>query len=238
MEPLTVEIALLLSVRISLLPSAVGISLLVHVGAALLLIHVGVPLLLIHVGISLLLIHIGISLLLIHIGISLLLIHIRISLLLIHIGISLLLIHIRISLLLIHMRTALLPIHSHSTVFILGSSRLRTAFHTIAGLSIDQWFPASGTKLSHLFLPFSHVFRYLKLYSIPQQSQVKILFLLSKRTPSGRTARQRPEIFFLISLIAVYFINGNSRRGIYKITALGHHLKRNRHGRNFHRKIK
>ena len=55
MEPLTVEIALLLSVRISLLPSAVGISLLVHVGAALLLIHVGVPLLLIHVGISLLL---------------------------------------------------------------------------------------------------------------------------------------------------------------------------------------
>ena len=229
MEPLTVEIALLLSVRISLLPSAVGISLLVHVGAALLLIHVGVPLLLIHVGISLLLIHVGVPLLLIHI---------RISLLLIHIGISLLLIHIGISLLLIHMRTALLPIHSHSTVFILGSSRLRTAFHTIAGLSIDQWFPASGTKLSHLFLPFSHVFRYLKLYSIPQQSQVKILFLLSKRTPSGRTARQRPEIFFLISLIAVYFINGNSRRGIYKITALGHHLKRNRHGRNFHRKIK
>ena len=226
---MTVEIALLLSVRISLLPSAVGISLLVHVGAALLLIHVGVPLLLIHVGISLLLIHVGVPLLLIHI---------RISLLLIHIGISLLLIHIGISLLLIHMRTALLPIHSHSTVFILGSSRLRTAFHTIAGLSIDQWFPASGTKLSHLFLPFSHVFRYLKLYSIPQQSQVKILFLLSKRTPSGRTARQRPEIFFLISLIAVYFINGNSRRGIYKITALGHHLKRNRHGRNFHRKIK
>ena len=193
---MTVEIALLLSVRISLLPSAVGISLLVHVGAALLLIHVGVPLLLIHVGISLLLIHIGISLLLIHIRISLLLIHIGISLLLIHIRISLLLIHIGISLLLIHMRTALLPIHSHSTVFILGSSRLRTAFHTIAGLSIDQWFPASGTKLSHLFLPFSHVFRYLKLYSIHRQSQAKIPFFKGKGRCPELFADSAPQISY------------------------------------------
>ena len=236
MEPLTVEIALLLSVRISLLPSAVGISLLVHVGAALLLIHVGVPLLLIHVGISLLLIHIGISLLLIHIGISLLLIHIRISLLLIHIRISLLLIHIGISLLLIHMRTALLPIHSHSTVFILGSSRLRTAFHKIAGLSIDQWFPASGTKLSHLFLPFSHVFRYLKLYSIHRQSQAKIPFFKGKGRCPELFADSAPQISYFLTV--VYFINGNSRRGIYKITALSHHLQYSRHGRNFHRKIK
>ena len=236
MEPLTVEIALLLSVRISLLPSAVGISLLVHVGAALLLIHVGVPLLLIHVGISLLLIHVGVPLLLIHIRISLLLIHIGISLLLIHIRISLLLIHIGISLLLTHMRTALLPIHSHSTVFILGSSRLRTAFHTIAGLSIDQWFPASGTKLSHLFLPFSHVFRYLKLYSIHRQSQAKIPFFKGKGRCPELFADSAPQISYFLTV--VYFINGNSRRGIYKITALSHHLQYSRHGRNFHRKIK
>ena len=233
---MTVEIALLLSVRISLLPSAVGISLLVHVGAALLLIHVGVPLLLIHVGISLLLIHVGVPLLLIHIRISLLLIHIGISLLLIHIRISLLLIHIGISLLLTHMRTALLPIHSHSTVFILGSSRLRTAFHTIAGLSIDQWFPASGTKLSHLFLPFSHVFRYLKLYSIHRQSQAKIPFFKGKGRCPELFADSAPQISYFLTV--VYFINGNSRRGIYKITALSHHLQYSRHGRNFHRKIK
>ena len=233
---MTVEIALLLSVRISLLPSAVGISLLVHVGAALLLIHVGVPLLLIHVGISLLLIHVGVPLLLIHIRISLLLIHIGISLLLIHIRISLLLIHIGISLLLTHMRTALLPIHSHSTVFILGSSRLRTAFHTIAGLSIDQWFPASGTKLSHLFLPFSHVFRYLKLYSIHRQSQAKIPFFKGKGRCPELFADSAPQISYFLTV--VYFINGNSRRSIYKITALSHHLQYSRHGRNFHRKIK
>ena len=233
---MTVEIALLLSVRISLLPSAVGISLLVHVGAALLLIHVGVPLLLIHVGISLLLIHVGVPLLLIHIRISLLLIHIGISLLLIHIRISLLLIHIGISLLLTHMRAALLPIHSHSTVFILGSSRLRTAFHTIAGLSIDQWFPASGTKLSHLFLPFSHVFRYLKLYSIHRQSQAKIPFFKGKGRCPELFADSAPQISYFLTV--VYFINGNSRRGIYKITALSHHLQYSRHGRNFHRKIK